>query len=441
MKSLLSQWEVRVVSSLFTVIKFTFMNKLKSKAFLITSMILIVILSVVINLPYIIQLFSSDEPKQIGIFEDSSEVTQRLHTYLDHQEHKDVELVFIAPAENQQQNERIIRDQIASGQVDGFLEFIQSEEENRFPQIIYKSDSSLDFSIQNVLRNALNTIKTELAIQDLALTDEQRNRLFSPIQIETVQISVTSGAQREDKTESQMFLAYGLVYVLIILFFMGTMISGQMIATEITAEKSSRVMEILVTSVAPLKQMFGKIIGMLLLGLSQIVIFVVVTVVNIALPHNVNILNDFNINLGDAQTSLFIYFIVFYLLGYFLYATIFAAVGSLVSRTEDLGQAIMPVTFLSLAAFYIGIFGMAQPTSTFMTSMSFVPFFTPITMFIRIGMADPAGWEIALSLIILMATIFIMGWLSAKIYRTGVLMYGKRPSIKEIRKAMKAFRV
>lgn len=427
------------------VVRFTIKNKIKSKAFIITAIVLAVILSIAINIPYFIQLFSSDEPKRIGMFDDGSIIKEMLAVQVNELDASDMVIVFYPSAASPSAEDALIRAEIAEGTVEGFLQ-LEVGESVGFPNIVFKSDRSLDFGTSNMLRNVLSNIKMELALQDLELTLEQRESIFSPINIETVQISLSGAPTTDteegatDKSESEMMLTYGLVYVLIILFFMGTMISGQLIATEITSEKSSRVMEILITSTTPLTQMFGKIFGMFVVGISQIILYLAVVLININLPHNTALLEGFDINLGDIPVNLWFYFVLFYLLGYFLYATIFAAIGSLVSRTEDLGQAIMPVTFLTLAAFYIGIFGMNQPSSTFMTAMSYIPFFSPIVMYIRIAMADPAIWEIALSLGILLVTIYFMGWLSARIYRTGVLMYGKRPSFKELRKAMKAFK-
>jgi ABC-2 type transport system permease protein len=145
--------------------------------------------------------------------------------------------------------------------------------------------------------------------------------------------------------------------------------------------------------------------------------------------------------LSEIPFELLVYFIIFYIAGYFLYATVFAAIGSLVSRTEDVGQAIMPVTFVIVAGFMIAMYGLQQPNAPFVAIMAFVPFFAPLIMFLRIGLGDPAIWEIWLSIAILVAAIIGMGWLSAKIYRTGVLMYGKRPSWKELRRAMRAYKV
>lgn len=200
-------------------------------------------------------------------------------------------------------------------------------------------------------------------------------------------------------------------------------------------------MEILITSVSPLTQMFGKIIGIFLVGLLQIAVFAAAVCANLMLPHNNVILSSAGLDLSQLNIAVLGYGLVFYILGYFLYAVLFAAVGSIVSRTEELGQAIMPITVLSLAAFYIGIFNIAASDTIFVKVAGYIPFFSPTVMLLRIGLERASLLEIWLSLGILVASILLFGWLAAKIYRTGVLMYGKRPSFKELRKAMKAYKI
>ena len=139
--------------------------------------------------------------------------------------------------------------------------------------------------------------------------------------------------------------------------------------------------------------------------------------------------------------SILIIGLIFYILGYFLYATLYAAVGSIVSRTEDLGQAVMPITMLSLAAFYVAMFSLSSPNSLLLKVCSYIPFVSPVTILLRYGAGDAALLEVGLSLLILIAAIVFFSWLAAKIYRTGVLLYGKRPTLKELRKAMKAYKI
>jgi len=423
---------------------FSMRNKLRTKSFVVTTLIIAVILSIVVNLPYIISKFSNDdEPDRIGFVEnDAPAVTDRLQAYYASQEKPNIELVGYPDAGSAEANEAAMKERVKNKEIKGYLDF--ETEGLPFPAVTYKSEKLMDTGRTSSLSGALQAIKADIILSGANLTDEQRAALAQPVQIEAVQITTIEGTGsigEEGKTVEEQALAFGLVYALIIVLAMGIMITGQLIATEITAEKSSRVMEILVTSVAPLTQMFGKIIAMFLVGLMQIGVYVAVFVINVMLPHNQEMLQDLNINLSSLDPMLIVYAVIFYLTGYFLYATLYAAVGSIVSRTEDLGQAVMPLTMLSLAAFYVGIFGTSQPNASFVEITSFIPFFTPFVMFLRIGLSDPALWEVLLSLGILLATILVLGWLSAKIYRTGVLMYGKRPTIKELVKAMKAYKV
>ncbi len=297
--------------------------------------------------------------------------------------------------------------------------------------------------LSTYLQGALQNVKTAMIAKD-ALTAEQIAALNKPVSLDSLDLSEEAKANAGGDTEkerNQKIMNYVTVYFLMILFFSSNMMTGNMIAAEVTAEKSSRIMEILITSVKPLNQMFGKIIGIFLVGLVQIAVFGVVVVANLMLPNNVGMLQEFHLSLTDLNISVLLYGLAFYIVGYFLFAVLYAAVGSIVSRTEELGQAVMPITMLGLAAFYIGIFSISSPGTMLIKVTSFIPFTAPTAMLVRIGMGTVPTWQILISLALLVVSIIVFGWLSAKIYRTGVLMYGKRPSFKELRKAMKAYKI
>ncbi|MBP1992434.1 ABC transporter permease [Paenibacillus eucommiae] len=428
------------MNSMFTVIKFTFLSRFRSKSFRVMSLILIVLITVMMNLPALIQKLSTDEVTKIGVLVESQpEIADKLAAFYSVQEKPEIEIVPIPSAGSKEADEKLAKQKITDKEIEGYLEFDEAAE-GSFPKATYKSEGSMEFSVSNKLQTALQLIKTDLFLKGAGITPEQLASIQSPVTMDTVQIS-TQESGNNGKTESQMMMAFALVYVLLFLLYMGVIGFGNMVAMEITAEKSSRVMEILITSVSPLKQMFGKIIGICLLALVQIVMIIAVAAANLSLSSNNEIIKEFNLSWSDLEISMLVYFLIFYIMGFFIYATIFAAVGSLVSRTEDVGQAIMPVTFLIIGAFFIAMFGLNDPNAGFVVAMSFVPFFTPLIMFLRIGLGNPAIWEIWLSIGILFASIVAIGWLAAKIYRTGVLMYGKRPSWKELRKAMRAYKV
>ncbi|MDI4648473.1 ABC transporter permease [Cohnella hashimotonis] len=425
------------MNSMRTVIAFTMRNKLRSKSFIITTIILGILLVVGANVPYFIdKLTGPGSAAKVGyIASEQGEIITGLEQQFGMAEKQQVELVPIEASGSEADKTAALQQAIDDGKIKGYLTFTDNQEVG-FPDVVYHSKKMLDSGTSGALLAGLQTVKTQQAVRDANLTNEQYFKLQAPVKLDTVQIADGGG-----KTEAEQGTAIGLTYAILILLFMSVMITGQLIATEITAEKSSRVMEIIVTSVAPLKQMFGKVIGTFLVGLLQLVVLVGAALVNLTLPHNKGALEKFGIDLSSIEPKMIIFAIVMYLLGYFLYAMLFAAIGSLVSRTEDLSQTSMPVTMLSLAGFYIAIYGLTNPESTFITVCSFIPFFSPFILFLRIGLADPAWWEIVLSVGILIASVLIIGWLAAKIYRVGVLMYGKKPSFKEVFKALRAYKV
>src|SRR5699024_11604780 len=139
--------------------------------------------------------------------------------------------------------------------------------------------------------------------------------------------------------------------------------------------------------------------------------------------------------LGFSSTSVFIYIyaVVFFLLEYFLYATISAMLGSLVSRVEDVQQLVLPIVFLVMIPFFIAMFGLSMPEAKFITITSFFPFFAPMIMFLRVGMLEVPVWQISLSIGILIGTICLFAVIVVRIYRSVVLMYGSSKSLKDLK--------
>lgn len=429
--------QVEVMQSLMSIIRFTFMTRLRSKTFLVVSILFFLIITGVFNVPRLISMLDSGEDgasraEAIGVLAASPEIVQGLTDYYGNQESPAYRIVDLSGLDEQAARERLAADEIV-----GYLQFSTQEEGVIIPSAVYKSRGTMEFGVLDNLQTALIAVKQQIAIEEVDLTSEQMEKLFAPVRLSTEQVSLHSEG---GKTIEEVMMAYLLVYIMIFFLYMAVMLYGQMIATEITAEKSSRVMEILISSVTPIKQMAGKLIGICLLGLVQLAFFVAVIGANLFLiPGNADMISSIGFDLSKLDPSLFAYFIIFYLIGYFTYGTLSAAIGSMVSRTEELNQAITPIMVLIIIAFFIAFSGTQDPNTTLVTITSYVPFLAPLIMFVRIGMSDPAVWEIWLSIGIQIVAIWGLSWLSAKIYRTGVLMYGKRPSLKELWKAMKAY--
>lgn len=448
MKSLLDRL-VSVMNNFGTVVRFTVMNKLKAKPFIISTIVFLLIISVVVNLPYIIMQFQgggTDKVQTIGYIQDEaasgSTAAQQLQQYFETVESSKLQLKPFPSSGDAAADEKTLRDALNNGELYSYLQFGEMTDSG-FPEVIVKSEKLLDDSISNQIEAALHIIRQSNVLAQSGLSEQQLNELQAPIVVEAVQIKGSMSGEDGDSAISaaEQGVNMGIIYFLIIFLFMAVMISGQMIASEVTAEKSSRVMEVLITSVSPLTSMFGKITGMFLIVLIQLASYIAVALLNISLPHNAEMLQGFNIDLSTVDPMLIIFAILYFLFGFFLFATLYAALGSIVSRTEDLGSAIMPMTFISLAGFYIAIFSIATPDSMLVKISSHIPLFSPFVMILRVGLTNISTWEVFVSLGILVVTIYLAVVFSAKIYRTGVLMYGKRPSFKELRKAMKAYKI
>ncbi|OMD44344.1 ABC transporter permease [Paenibacillus odorifer] len=424
-----------------TIIGFTFKNKVRTKSFMITTLILVLLLSIGMNLPYIIDQFKGDsttnaETQIAVIAEEGNQAAELLKAYTSPEGMPQAKVVQYTSADDAE-----LKKALDEGTVEGYVTFAEPTGEGLPPVTYYSENGELKGDVQIYLQNALQQANTQFIVGD-KLTQEQIAAMSTPVQIATQQLNPDGTAGDKDASqESAPPINYVIVYAMLMLFFMSIMMTGNMIAAEITSEKSSRIMEILITSASPLAQMFGKVIGVFLVGLLQIGVFIAAIVVNLKLPHNATILKDLDLDLGQLNINLLLYGIVLYVLGYFLYALMYAAVGSIVSRTEDLGQAVMPIMMLGFVAFYVPLFSISNADTLLVKVASYVPFTSPLTMLLRIGVGEVAIWQVIVSLAILLVTTFIFGWLAAKIYRTGVLMYGKRPSIKEIRKAMKAYKI
>lgn len=427
-----------------SVLRFTFLSRIRSKSFIATTALFLVIITIGINVPNLIQMFSSggDKTVKVGMFDNDRYTTAVIQYFYNHEDAA-IEIVQFTAQDSVQANEAYARQQVADKVVKGFLlQAAEGSGSDDFPGYAYLSRGTfMQQGDRNTLQEALQSVKFNVLLKDLGLTAEQNARLVAPVSINAIQVEEgTPGGEATGvgKTASEQLLSYILVYILMTLLFMTVSLYGNMTASEVTAEKSSRVMEILITSVSPLKQLFGKVCGMFLLGIVQLALFAAAAVINLNLPGNRSFFSSVNLHFGDISPMLYVYFVIFFLLGFFLYVILFAAIGSLVSRTEDLGQAVMPITFVALGAFYLGIYGVNDPLSSVVKVCSFIPFFTPSLMFLRIGMSGVPFWEIAVSIALLLLAIGFFGWLSAKVYRTGVLLYGKRPSMKELIKAMRA---
>ena len=231
-------------------------------------------------------------------------------------------------------------------------------------------------------------------------------------------------------------------YVMLMALYMAIMLYGQIVSTSIATEKGSRTMELLITSTRPNSLLFGKIIAAGLAGLIQFAVIFGSAVLFYHLNASAWAGNAIIASIFNMPLPIVGYVLLFFLLGFFLYAFMFGAIGSLVSRVEDVSASIMPVLLIFIFAFIVVINAVASgnANSPLMVVCSYIPFTSPMAMFARITMSATPWYEVVISIALLLATTVGIGLLSATIYRMGVLMYGKPPKPSELLKVLRTAR-
>lgn len=404
------------------ILKFELKTYLQNKTFVGVTLFLVVALAVVMFLPNIISAIKSDDdgttaptdlPVMLVYAEDSTLSGLVKDYFTEAFTGYDVKV-----AGNSIED---IQTQITSG-----------EAECAF---VMNSASSYTYYVNNLSMYDSNTSVADTVLQEVYRVNAMIQNGLSPEQAgEIMSVTIESETMTLGKDQMQN---YFYTYIMIFALYMVILLYGQMVATNVASEKSSRAMELLVTSAKPTSMMFGKVLASCLAGFTQLVL----VFGSALLFYNINkeqLTNPIVASIFDMPVELFIYLLVFFVLGFLIYAFLFGAVGSTASKLEDINTSVLPVTFMFIIAFFVVMFSMTSGSvdSVLMKVCSYIPFTSPMAMFTRICMSTVPLYEILISIAILIASVAGVGVIAAKIYRTGVLMYGTQPKLGNIIKAV-----
>ncbi|HZU01487.1 MAG TPA: ABC transporter permease, partial [Ktedonobacteraceae bacterium] len=281
----------------------------------------------------------------------------------------------------------------------------------------------------------IQAFASQLSLRDrasrLGLTPEQTSTLLASPEFSTVNV----GQAQNTRSQSEVVAGYIIAYVGILLIFMSIYLYGYGVATGVAEEKGSRIMEILVNAATPFQLLAGKIIGIGAAGLTQMAAFVLVGIGALLLQTPLqaalfgNSASGLNLNITGVSITLLLLLLVYFILGFLLYASLFAAVGALVKRQDEVQNAVQLPTWLFMVGYFVSFLGITNPNAVWVKVISYIPFWTPTTMLMRIGTSSVAWWEIVLSTVIMLIAIFFCTTMSARIYRFGILMYGQKPGL------------
>jgi ABC-2 type transport system permease protein len=319
-----------------------------------------------------------------------------------------------------------LSERVSKDELDGYIILPPDILQNGEVQY-YARNVGDDFTREQI-RSRISSAVRDQRMDDENISPDLIARINTPVNMKA--INTESGRQESGGGFFFVFIIGFLIYIMIIMY-------GQVILGAVVEEKETRIAELLFSSVRSFPLMLGKLIGVSLVALTQFAIWGLAFAAFAI--YGVGMLSDrgLNISLPPVPLVFFLYFFLFFVLGYFIYATVYALVGSVVTTTQEGGQLAMPVLFMLIIGFYFAFPVIRSPNSSLAFWVSMFPFFSPITMVVRIVTQTPPLWQIILSLIIGYGTVALLMWLTARIYRVGMLMYGKRATVPEIMRWIK----
>ena len=404
------------------ILKFELKNYAKNKAFVGVTIFLMVVIAVIMFFPRITAAFETDDTPDttegLSVMlikaDDSAGADMVRETFAAAFTDYDVQ---ITDAEIS-----VIKDKITSGDIECAF--------------VLNGATSFTYYVDNLSRYDMNTdIATGVLQQIYQLNAMISGGMSAEDAAGVMRIQIEGNVESLGKDQMQNFF---YTYIMIFALYMVILLYGQMVAMSVATEKSSRAMELLITSAKPINMMFGKVLAACLAGLVQLVAIFGSALVFYNLNKSYWGANEIINSIFNIPPELFAYMLVFFLLGFLIYAFLYGAISSTVSKLEDINTAVQPVTFLFLFGFMVVMFSMSSGSvdNLLMQICSYVPFTSPMAMFTRIAMSTVPWYQIVISIAVLIVSTFGIGILSAKIYRVGVLLYGTPPKLPAIIKAV-----
>jgi ABC-2 type transport system permease protein len=414
-----------------------FLIRVRSRAFLITTAILAVVAAGVVFLPTILDEIGVDDPPTVGVAVEADDVEVDPATAI-----RLVSTFGGGPAADVQpvDDTDAARADVRQGELD-FLFVVQRDDAGELTYELY-GDAGPTSPTRVMAQAAAEQISREDRLARAGLSPEERQAIGAPVTVAIVEPDPEDGGP----TEEAFGGAYLVTWAVLILTFMAILTYGNWVAQSVAEEKSNRVMELLITAASPRQLLAGKVLGTGAAGMTQYVAVLATAAIAFLAVDPVREMMGMGtagqgLDLPTIAPGAVLLFTLFFLGGFLLYATLYAAAGSMVSRIEDVQQASGPLLLLAMGGYFAAITAINVPDAEWVALVSIIPFFSPYLMPIRIMLGTPpAAGEIALALALLFATLLVSIWIAARIYSAGVLLYGQRVGIREVLRATRVAR-
>ncbi len=429
------------------IIKREYMTRVRKRSFLIMTFLGPILMAAIYAIPIMLALNSSTKNMRVAVVDESHWFEDR---FTNNEEHTFV-LMPGQPIEN-------VKEMVKEGAFDMALHVPPTQLNIPSNAVIY-SLRQVPMEVETYISSVMQKEIEDQKLMAKGVDPEIVSAVKTSVNLSVMRMD-EKGNEKETFTQVQFTLGIvlALLVYMFIIFFGGQVMQG------VAEEKTNRIIEVIISSVKPFQLMMGKIVGVSLVALTQFVLWIMLTgVLYAGFSAFIGLSGPGMLSSGTVMTqeiassdimgnedvqqivqiaqsidfgTIIGSFIIFFILGYLLYATLYAAIGSLVDNNTDSQQFTLPVTVPLLIAIITSFYIVNNPDSSLATWLSMIPFTSPISMMVRIPFGVPI-WQIVLSVVLLAGTFVLMTWVAAKIYRTGILMYGKKLSYKEIFKWLK----
>ncbi|WP_260706476.1 ABC transporter permease [Edaphobacter flagellatus] len=400
------------------IAKREYLERVRTKAFVITTLLIPALMGGGI-LFSVLKSKSSKPASHIAVIAPDADFGLDLQNELEHGKDSAMKVDLISPATSTTRQDVV--NETVNKQIDGFL-WIDST--NGATKAVYTSISNGDISTTGTISSALRRVVMRQGLQHRGLNAGDIKTMMDPVEVETD--TIKNGEISKSDTVTAFFGAY----ILFFLMYMAVMLHGMNVARSIIEEKTSRVFEVMLATVKPEEMMMGKLFGVGAVGLTQIGIWVAAAML-LSSQAIVSAVGAGTLRIHFSAPQI-IAFIGYFILGFLLYSGIAAAIGAMVNSEQELQQFNLVIAMpLAVCMFVLGPV-ISNPSSNFSRIMSLIPTCTPLLMYLRISISNVPWYDIALSIVLMLATIWAVMWFTARVYRVGILMYGKRPNLPEI---------
>ncbi|MCK9244159.1 MAG: ABC transporter permease [Candidatus Marinimicrobia bacterium] len=412
------------MKNILIIARWEYMTRLRSKWFIISTLIMPLIMMVSMFIPSMVMTSGDSEVRTIAIVDENNQFAEKLENRLTEKytlKDKTPKYQIIVfkngdPLKMKQEATDLLESSIVSAYL-----VIPSDilDTNR---VFYYSQNLGNFKDQSELNRTIDEIISEHRMIAAGLDPALVRSVIKNVNFQMVRVQEGGKEAKGDE-----MLAYLLPIIYVLMLFFAIFMSSQILMRSVLTERANRLIEVLLSSVSPVELMSGKILGLGLLGLTQLALylFVGITISNFK---GLELFNSINVML----------FLVYFILGYLLYAAIFAAIGSLFDNEQDAQQAVSIFSLITIVPIFLASYVIANPQSVTTTILSLIPIITPYFMILRIGVIIPPLWQILTSVGLLIVSVWLAMLAAGKIFKVAILIYGKRPTLPEIMQWVRA---